>query len=102
MLENTTYNCRLLKSWNSPKKLVDLSPARRQLKNNRIERLKTKSDEVNFNHSGFASAVNSSYKKLAFQWLILPSCFYSSAVYAETSALRKSQLSVAAKRYMPF
>ena len=43
---------------------------------------------------------HSIYKKLAFQWLILPSCFYSSAVYAETSALRKSQLSVAAKRYV--
>ena len=99
MIENTTYNCGLLKSLNSPKTLADFSPTRRQLKNNRIERVKIKSYEEEIKMGGIASACNSSYKKLAFKWLILPSCFCSSAVYAETSALRKSQLSVAAKRY---
>ena len=99
MIENTTYNFGLLKSWNASKTFADFSPIRRQLKNNRLETVKIKSDEVNIKMAGIESAVNSSYKKLAFQWVILTSCFYSSAVYAETSALRNSQLSVAAKRY---
>ena len=100
MIENTTSDCGLLKSWKASKNFGDFTPTRRQLKNTRLERVKIKSDELEIKIVGIASACNSSYKKLAFQWLILPSCFYSSAVYAETSALRKSQLSVAAKRYM--
>ena len=98
MIENIIYNCGLLKSWKASKNLSDSTPTRRQLKNTRLERVKIKSDDVEIKIVGIASACNSSYKKLAFQWLILPSCFYSSAVYAETSALRTSQLSVAAKR----
>ena len=60
MIENTTYNFGLLKSWKASKSLVDFSPTRRQLKNNRLERVNIKSDEVNFKLCGIASAFNSS------------------------------------------
>ena len=42
---------------------------------------------------------NSSYKKLAFQWLIEALCFVSSAVLADSFVLRNRQLLVAATRY---
>ena len=60
-MENTTYTYVLLKSWKVSKSLVDLSPTRRQLKNNRLERVKIKSDEVDFKLCGIASTGNSSY-----------------------------------------
>ena len=68
MIENTTYNLGLLKRLKSSKTLAEFFPARRQLKNYRIERLKIKSDEVVSKMGGIASAFNSSYIKLAFQW----------------------------------
>ena len=42
---------------------------------------------------------NSTYKKLAVQWLNEVLCFVSSSVVAESFALRNRQLLVAAKRY---
>ncbi len=42
---------------------------------------------------------NSSYKKLAVQWLNELLCFGSSSVLADSLELRKRQLLVAAKRY---
>ena len=60
MIENTTYNFGLFKNWNSSKNLADFSPTRRQLKNNRFERVKIKSDEVDIKRAGIASACNSS------------------------------------------
>jgi hypothetical protein len=45
---------------------------------------------------------NSTYKKLAVQWLIEALCFVSSSVVADSLVLRNRQLLVAAKRYMPF
>lgn len=59
MIENTTYNFELLKNWKASKNLADFFPTPRQLKNNRLERVKIKSDEVNINMGGIASAVNS-------------------------------------------
>jgi hypothetical protein len=44
---------------------------------------------------------NSTYKKLAVQWLNEALCFVSSSVVADSFVLRKRQLLVAAKRYMP-
>jgi len=46
-------------------------------------------------------ACNSTYKKLAVQWLNEALCFVSSFVVAESFVLRNRQLLVAAKRYMP-
>jgi len=43
-------------------------------------------------------AGNSSYKKLAVQWLNEALCFVSSSVLAESFVLRNRQLLVAAKR----
>jgi hypothetical protein len=43
-------------------------------------------------------APNSTYKKLAVQWLNEALCFVSSFVVAESLALRNRQLLVAAKR----
>jgi cation transport regulator ChaB len=43
-------------------------------------------------------AGNSTYKKLAVQWLNEALCFVSSSVVAESSELRNRQLLVAAKR----
>jgi hypothetical protein len=43
-------------------------------------------------------ASNSSYKKLAIQWLNEALCFVSSSVVADSFRLRNRQLLVAAKR----
>jgi len=45
---------------------------------------------------------NSTYKKLAVQWLNEALCFVSSSVLADSFVLRNRQLLVAAKRYVPF
>ena len=44
-------------------------------------------------------ATNSTYKKLAVQWLNEALCFVSSFVVADSFRLRNRQLLVAAKRY---
>ena len=44
-------------------------------------------------------ATNSTYKKLAVQWLNEALCFVSSIVVADSFRLRNRQLLVAAKRY---
>jgi hypothetical protein len=43
------------------------------------------------------AAANSTYKKLAVQWLIEALCFVSSSVVAESFRLRNRQLLVAVK-----
>ncbi|WP_293894666.1 hypothetical protein [Flavobacterium sp.] len=43
---------------------------------------------------------NSSYKKLAVQWLNEALCFVSSLVVVDSLVLRNRQLLVAAKRYL--
>jgi hypothetical protein len=43
---------------------------------------------------------NSTYKKLAVQWLNEALCFVSSSVLADSFRLRNRQLLVAAKRYL--
>ena len=48
------------------------------------------------------TAYNSTYKKLAVQWLIEALCFVSSSVLADSFRLRNRQLLVAAKRYADF
>jgi hypothetical protein len=45
---------------------------------------------------------NSTYKKLAVQWLNEALCFVSSFVVVDSSVLRNRQLLVAAKRYQQF
>jgi hypothetical protein len=45
------------------------------------------------------AAANSSYKKLAVQWLNEALCFVSSSVVADRFRLRNRQLLVAANRY---
>ena len=45
------------------------------------------------------AADNSTYKKLAVQWLNEALCFVSSSVVADSFRLRNRQLLVAAKRY---
>jgi len=45
---------------------------------------------------------NSTYKKLAVQWLNEALCFISSFVVADSFVLRNRQLLVAAKRYAQF
>jgi hypothetical protein len=47
-------------------------------------------------------AYNSTYKKLAVQWLNEALCLVSSSVLADSCVLRNRQLLVAAKRYMLF
>jgi len=42
---------------------------------------------------------NSTYKKLAVQWLNDALCFVSSSVLADSLVLRNRQLLIAAKRY---
>ena len=44
------------------------------------------------------TATNSTYKKLAVQWLIEHLCFISSSLVADSFVLRNRQLLVAAKR----
>jgi hypothetical protein len=46
-----------------------------------------------------SKATNSTYKKLAVQWLNEALCFVSSLVLADSFLLRNRQLLVAAKRY---
>jgi hypothetical protein len=48
------------------------------------------------------AAHNSTYKKLAVQWLNEALCFVSSSVVADSFRLRNRQLLVAAKRYRAF
>jgi hypothetical protein len=45
---------------------------------------------------------NSTYKKLAVQWLNEALCFLSSSLVADSFRLRNRQLLVAAKRYGQF
>jgi hypothetical protein len=45
------------------------------------------------------AAYNSTYKKLAVQWLNEHLCFVSSSVVTDSFRLRNRQLLVAAKRY---
>ena len=45
---------------------------------------------------------NSTYKKLAIQWLNEALCFVSSSVLADSFVLRNRQLLVAAERYGQF
>ncbi len=47
-------------------------------------------------------AGNSTYKKLAVQWLNEALCFVSSSVVADSFRLRNRQLLVAAKRFCTF
>jgi hypothetical protein len=46
-----------------------------------------------------ARTANSTYKKLAVQWLNEALCFVSSSVLVDSFVLRNRQLLVAAKRY---
>jgi len=48
---------------------------------------------------GEITVPNSTYKKLAVQWLNEALCFVSSSVLADSLVLRNRQLLVAAKRY---
>jgi len=48
------------------------------------------------------AACNSTYKKLAVQWLNKALCFVSSSVVADSFVLRNRQLLVAAKRWASF
>ncbi len=45
------------------------------------------------------TVANSTYKKLAVQWLNKALCFVSSSLVADSFVLRNRQLLVAAKRY---
>jgi hypothetical protein len=51
------------------------------------------------NTDGRMATANSTYKKLAVQWLNEALCFVSSSVVADSFVLRNRQLLVAAKRY---
>jgi len=46
-----------------------------------------------------ARTANSTYKKLAVQWLNEPLCFVAGSVLADSFVLRNRQLLVAAKRW---
>ena len=48
------------------------------------------------------TAANSTYKKLAVQWLNEVLCFVSSSVVADSFRLRNRQLLVAANRYAQY
>jgi hypothetical protein len=52
------------------------------------------------NTNGEGTAGNSTYKKLAVQWLLEALCFVSSSVVADSFVLRNRQLLVAANRYL--
>ena len=52
--------------------------------------------------TGRKTAYNSTYKKLAVQWLNEALCFVSSLVLADSFVLRNRQLLIAAKRYVQF
>jgi hypothetical protein len=51
------------------------------------------------NTNGEGTSGNSTYKKLAVQWLLEALCFVSSSVVADSFVLRNRQLLVAANRY---
>jgi hypothetical protein len=51
------------------------------------------------NHADKSTGHNSTYKKLAVQWLNEALCFVASSVVADSFRLRNRQLLVAAKRY---
>ncbi len=53
---------------------------------------------VDFQHEGKMASANSTYKKLAVQWLNEALCFVSSSVVVDSFRLRNRQLLVAAKR----
>ena len=53
----------------------------------------------NFKLEERITAYNSTYKKLAVQWLNEALCFVSSSVLVDSLVLRNRQLLVAAKRY---
>jgi len=53
----------------------------------------------NFKLEERITAYNSTYKKLAVQWLNEALCFVSSSVLADSFVLRNRQLLVAAKRW---
>jgi hypothetical protein len=55
-------------------------------------------ETISFRTDSLATA-NSTYKKLAVQWLNEAFCFVSSSVVADSFRLRNRQLLVAAKRY---
>ena len=46
--------------------------------------------------------LNSTYKKLAVQWLNEALCFVANSVVSDSFVLRNRQLLVAANRYQPF
>ncbi len=48
------------------------------------------------------AAHNSTYPKVAVQWLNQALCFYQSFCLVDSEALRNRHLRVAAKRYAPF
>jgi hypothetical protein len=52
--------------------------------------------------SKVARTHNSTYKKLAIQWLNKHLCFVSSSVVADSFRLRNRQLLVAANRYVQY
>lgn len=56
--------------------------------------------EKDISNNGDETPYNSTYKKLATQWLNEALCFVSSSVLAESFVLRNRQLLVAANRYM--
>ena len=57
---------------------------------------------VNIDIAEKARTANSTYKKLAVQWLNKHLFFVSSSVVADSFRLRNRQLLVAAKRYAQF
>jgi hypothetical protein len=56
-------------------------------------------DKGNYTTGEKLTTANSTYKKLAVQWLNEALCFVSSSVVADSFRLRNRQLLVAAKRY---
>ncbi len=47
------------------------------------------------------TVLNSTYPKVAVQWLNQALCFYQSSCSVESEVLRNRHLRVAVKRYMP-
>ena len=56
--------------------------------------------KLHYNVKFYNHTHNSTYKKLAVQWLNEVLCFVSSLVLADSSVLRNRQLLIAAKRYV--
>ena len=57
---------------------------------------------IDLNDRQESRTANSTYKKLAVQWLLEALCFVSSFVVADSFVLRNRQLLVAANRYVLF